>query len=176
MRYVDGPTVECELHLAADPATVWELVTDIELPARFSPELQRVRWLDDRQGPTLGARFEGYNHHPALGEWRTISHIVQLDEPRLIGWVVLDPDNRFGGGTADPEHPGASWQFRLTAEDGGCRLSHSVRIGPGRTGLSLIIDQAPEQEEEIIERRTAALREGMTATLHGIRNLAEKPR
>ncbi|MFG1777705.1 SRPBCC family protein [Micromonospora sp. NPDC049048] len=176
MRYVDGPAVECDLHLAADPARVWELVTDIELPARFSPELRRVRWLDGSGGPALGARFEGYNHHPLLGEWRTVSHVVLYDEPRVFGWVVTDPDDRFGGGPPDPGHPGASWQYRLVAEDDGCRLSHSVRIGPSRTGLSLIIDQAPENEEEIIERRLGALREAMAGTLRGIRDLAEQPR
>ncbi|KAB1153017.1 SRPBCC family protein [Micromonospora sp. DT46] len=176
MRYVDGPAVECDLHVAADPARVWELVTDIELPARFSPELRRVRWLDGSQGPTLGARFEGHNHHPALGEWRTISHVVRFDAPRVFGWVVLDPDDRFGGGPTDLDQPGATWQYRLTAEGGGCRLSHSVRIGPGRTGLSLVIDRAPENEEQVIARRLDALRDAMTGTLQGIRDLAEQPR
>ncbi|MEU6074214.1 SRPBCC family protein [Micromonospora sp. NPDC047074] len=174
MRYVDSPAVECDLHLAADPARVWELVTDIELPPRFSPELRRVRWLDDHRRAALGARFEGHNHHPALGEWRTISHIVRFDEPRAFGWVVLDPDDRFGGGPPDLDNPGATWQFRLVPEQDGCRLFLSARIGPGRTGLSLVIDRAPENEEQIIERRLAALRDGMTATLQGIRDLAEQ--
>ncbi|MGK5671671.1 SRPBCC family protein [Micromonospora sp. URMC 106] len=175
MRYVDGPTVECDLHLAADPARVWRLVTDIELPARFSPELRRVRWLDGDRGPALGARFEGHNHHPLLGEWRTVSQVVRFDEPEVFGWVVLDPDDRFGGGPVDLAYPAATWQFRLNPEEDGCRLSHLVRIGPGRTGLSLFIDRAPENEEQIIEHRLTALRDGMTATLRGIRNLAEQP-
>ncbi|MGW4499065.1 SRPBCC family protein [Micromonospora sp. NPDC004336] len=176
MRYVDGPTVECDLHVAADPALVWKLVTDVELPTRFSPELRRVRWLDGSAGPALGARFEGHNHNPALGEWRTISQVVRFDEPRVFGWLVLDPDNRFGGGPADPERPAATWQFRLTPEGDGCRLAQRVRIGPGRTGVSLFIDRAPEHEEKIIEFRLAALREAMTTTLQGIRDLAERPR
>ncbi|MEU7971636.1 SRPBCC family protein [Micromonospora sp. NPDC049089] len=175
MRYADGPTIECDLHVAADPARVWDLVTDIELPARFSQELRRVRWLDDCDRPTLGARFEGENHHPLLGEWQTVSHVVRLDAPRVFAWVVVDEAGRFGGGPADPERPGSTWQFRLVEEAGGCRLTHSVRIGPGRTGLSLIIDRAPEQEEVIIERRTAALREAMFTTLEGIKALAETP-
>jgi uncharacterized protein YndB with AHSA1/START domain len=176
VRYVDGPAVECHLHLAAGPARVWELVTDIELAARFSRELRRVRWLDGTRGPALGARFEGHNQHPALGEWRTISHIVRLDEPRVFGWAVLDADNRFGGGRPDLARPSATWQFRLTPEGDGCRLSHSVRIGPGRTGLSVVIDRAPDDEEQIIDSRLSALRDAMTTTLQGIRGLAEQPR
>lgn len=59
MRYADGPQVECDVHVAADPARVWELVTDIELPTRFSPELRSVRWLDGATGPVPGARSRG---------------------------------------------------------------------------------------------------------------------
>ncbi|WP_433393697.1 hypothetical protein [Micromonospora sp. KLBMP9576] len=90
--------------------------------------------------------------------------------------MVTNPDNRFGGGPADPGRPGARWQFRVDAEDDGCRLPHSVRIGPTRTGLSMVIDQAPEHEEQIIERRLTALHDAMTTTLQGIRGLAEQPR
>ncbi|MEU3458173.1 SRPBCC family protein [Micromonospora sp. NPDC006766] len=175
MRYADGPAVECDLHLAADPTRVWGLVTDIELPARFSPELLKVRWLGDSRGPALGAQFEGHNQHPALGEWRTVSHVVRFDAPRVFGWVVVDPDNRFGDEPADPRRPGATWQFRVTPEGAGCRLTHSARIGPSRTGLSLVIDRAPEHEEAIIERRLAALRDGINATLQGIKAVAEAP-
>ena len=92
---------------------------------------------------------------------------MRFDEPRAFGWVVLDPDNRFGGGPTDLDQPGATWQYRLTAEDGGCRLSHSVRIGPGRTGLSLVIDRAPENEEQVIARRLDALRDAMTGAAAG---------
>lgn len=175
MRYADSPAIECQLHVAADPARVWDLVTDIELAARFSPELRQTRWLDDCDGPTLGARFEGHNDHPLLGQWRTVSHVVDFDAPRVFGWVVVDEDEQFGGGPADPARPGSRWQFRLVEEEGGCRLTHSARIGPGRTGLSVIIDRAPEHEEVIIERRMAALREAMTTTLQGIKTLAETP-
>ncbi|MEV6304193.1 SRPBCC family protein [Actinoplanes sp. NPDC051861] len=162
--------------MAADSARVWELVTDISVPARFSPELYRTRWLSGHRSPAVGARFEGWNSHPAIGEWRTVAHVLWFDAPRLFGWVVLDEDNRFGGGPVDPERPGATWQFRVTEVDGGCRLSQSVRIGPGRSGLSLVIERAPDQEEQIVARRLAALRDGMTATLNGIKREAEQTR
>src|SRR3712207_3727366 len=46
MRYADGPTTDVEVAIAAPPERVWEVVADIELPVRFSSELQEVRWLD----------------------------------------------------------------------------------------------------------------------------------
>lgn len=176
VRYADGPSVECDLHVEADPARVWELVTDIELPARFSPELQRVRWLDGASRPMVGARFEGYNHNPMLGEWRTVSYVVEMDAPHAFGWAVVDPDDRFGGDTADPQTPMARWRFHVTPEAAGVRLRHGARIGPARSGLSLAIDRMPDKEEAFVERRLAELHAGIQDTLHGIKSLAEHTR
>lgn len=46
MRYAEGPSVSCDVHVEAAPSRVWHLVTDIALPARLSPEVQRAEWLD----------------------------------------------------------------------------------------------------------------------------------
>ncbi|GAA4221255.1 uncharacterized protein YndB with AHSA1/START domain [Streptosporangium album] len=174
MRYADGPTVECDVHIEADPARVWELVIDIELPARFSPELRRVRWLDDADRPAVNARFEGHNDNAVLGEWRTVSYVIELDALRVFGWAVVDPDGRFGGGTADPRTPMAAWRFDLEPEAGGTRLRHGARIGPARSGLSLAIDRMPEKEEALVRHRLAGLLAGIQDTLLGIKTLAEQ--
>lgn len=175
MRSVEGLTVQCDVHVAADTARVWELVTDIELPARFSPELQRVRWLDGADRPAVNARFEGYNHHELLGEWRSVSYVVELDAPRVFTWAVVDPDNRFGGGTPDPRTPAATWRFVLEPLADGTRLRHEVRLGPARSGIHLAMEMMPDREEEIIQYRLDYLRDGMESTLRGIKELAEQP-
>ncbi|MER5907567.1 SRPBCC family protein [Streptomyces mirabilis] len=59
MRYAEGPGVCCDVYIEADPSRVWGLVTDIGLPARLSPELQRVEWLDGAEGPCGGGVFRG---------------------------------------------------------------------------------------------------------------------
>lgn len=176
MRYVDGPTVRCDMYVQADPQRLWDLVTDIELPARFSPELQRVCWLDGADRPAIGARFEGYNRNALLGDWRTISYVVELDAPRVFGWAVVDPDGRFGPGGGDPGRPMATWRFELAPEAGGVRLALGARLGPARSGLSLAIDRMPEKEEALVRNRVADLREGAEATLRGIKSLAERMR
>lgn len=174
MRFADGPSVHCDVHVEADVAQVWELVTDICLPARLSPELQRVAWLDGANRPLVGARFEGYNHHRQLGEWRTVSHVVELDEQRVFAWAVTDADGRYGEPTLDPVKSMASWRYELNAEGKGTRLRQSALIGPGRSGVTLALDRWPHREEEIIALRVKELRAGMKATLHGIKTLAEK--
>ncbi|MBY8879543.1 SRPBCC family protein [Actinacidiphila acidipaludis] len=173
MRLAEGPGVGCAVHVEADVARVWELVTDIRLPARLSPELRRVAWMGEADRPLVGARFEGWNHHPQLGEWRTVSHVVELDEPRVFAWAVTDADGRYGEPTLDPARCMASWRFELEPEAGGTRLRLSVRIGPGRSGVSLALDHRPDREEEIVAFRLNELRAGMEATLRGIKSAAE---
>ncbi|WP_138894152.1 SRPBCC family protein [Streptomyces chryseus] len=173
MRFADGPSVHCDVHVEAAVPRVWALVTDIRLPARLSPELQRVAWLDGADRPLVGARFEGYNHHARLGEWRTVSHVVEVDEQRVFAWAVTDADGRYGEPTLDPAKPMASWRYELEAEGGGTRLRQSVLIGPGRSGVTLAMERWPDREEEVIAFRLKELRAGMEATLCGIKGFAE---
>ncbi|MFJ9607644.1 SRPBCC family protein [Kitasatospora sp. NPDC101176] len=185
MRYADGPGTHCEVHVDATVEQVWRLVTDIGLPARLSPELQRVGWLDGADGAAPGARFEGHNHRDDMGDWRTVSQVIELAEYRSFAWAVVDPDGRYGAPVPtssalsddqglDPAVALATWRFDLAPEEGGTRLRQSVVIGPGRSGVSLVIDRWPDREEQIVEYRLADLRKGMTATLEGIKALAEQ--
>lgn len=152
---------------------VWELVTDIHLPARFSPELRRAVWLDGADGPVVGARFEGFNHNERLGEWRTVSQVTEADEHRVFAWAVLDVDGRYGEAVQDPARGLASWRYEIEPEGTGTLLRQTVRLGPGPSGLTVAIDEMPDREQEIIAFRLADLRAGMETTLDGIRALAE---
>ena len=160
MKYADGPTVEVDIVIAAPIGEVWELVSDIELPARFSAEFLGARWLDGE--PAVGARFAGRNHHDAIGEWETTSYIARYEPCRAFEWAVTSL-----------EDPSASWWFELSEEPGGTRLRQGMRIGPARSGLSGAIDAMPDKEEKIIARRLAEHEANMRATLEGIKRLAE---
>jgi uncharacterized protein YndB with AHSA1/START domain len=161
VRYADEPTVEVEIHVDAPLSRVWDLVTDIDLPARFSEEFQGATWLDDG-GPSVGSRFAGRNRHPAVGEWTTTSYVVACEPERIFAWAV-----------GDPEEPGASWRFELEPDGTGTRLKQWMRMGPARSGLNAAIDAMPDKEERIIARRQDEHRKNMTATLEGIKALAE---
>ncbi|SOB79841.1 SRPBCC family protein [Streptomyces sp. 1331.2] len=189
MRYADGPGTQCEVFVEAPLERVWELVTDIGLPARLSPELHRVAWLDGADGPAPGARFEGHNRRAGMPDWRTVSEVTELTGAddradaagaadaaghRVFAWAVMDADGRYGEPVSEPAGALARWRFDLTAEDGGTRLRESVVIGPGRSGVSLAIDARPEYEEKIVDFRLGELRTGMTATLEGVKSAAEQ--
>ena len=163
-RYADTPTVEVVAVVDASVGTVWRLVTDISLPARFSTEFRGAEWLDGVTTPSVGARFRGRNANPAAGEWETVCTIVDHEPERRIGYVV-----------DDPARPAAAWRFELEPESTQrVRLRYWARIGPGRSLLNHVIDAHPADERRIVADRLASLRRNMTATVLGIKGLAEQ--
>jgi uncharacterized protein YndB with AHSA1/START domain len=161
-RYADTPTVEASTWIDADPARVWDLVSDIELMPTFSNELQSVEWAEGSDGPRVGARFIGHNQHDAFGRWSTTSQVVASDCPREFAWAVGDPDN-----------PSATWRFRLAPRDGGTVLSFWMQMGPGRSGLSVAIDSMPDKEQRIVFVRMREFEAAISKTLAAIKRLAE---
>jgi uncharacterized protein YndB with AHSA1/START domain len=160
VRYADGPSVEVEVHVKAPPGRVWALVTDINMPARFSAEFRGATWVDE--GPALGARFVGRNWHEAMGDWETTSIVDRYEPLRVFGWSVTDVD-----------HPSSTWWFEMQEEPAGTRLVQGARMGPAPSGLSRAIHAMPDKEERIVARRLKEFESNMRATLEGIKRLAE---
>ena len=162
MRFADRPTTQTEVYVAAPPVDVWPLVTEIMTPSRFDTELQEAKWLD-ADAPCLGARFVGRNFHPARGEWETTSTVVDLVPERCFAWAV-----------GDPTVPSAVWRLEVEPEGDGTRLRYWAQMGPGPSGLTHLIEQMPEKEEKIIARRLEEWQSNMTATITGIKEVAER--
>ena len=161
-RLADGPGTVVEVDVAAPPAAVWPLVTDLDLPARFSDEFLGAVLDDPTAGPVPGARFVGRNRHPARGEWEQVCYVEVAEEARSFGWCTVHPTT-----------PGARWRFRLDPIGGGTRLRFDVVLGPGPSGLTEAITQLPGKEDRIIARRLAEHRRNMQRVVDGIRELAE---
>lgn len=161
VRFEDGPGTVVEITVAADVDRVWALVTDIDMPARFSEEFLGAEWLTD--GPALGARFVGRNQHPAIGEWQTESTVVEHEPPRTFAWAV--------GGAEDP---GATWRYVLEGDDRETSLRFEVTLGPGLSGTTMAIASMPDKEDRIIHRRISELNANMRRTVEGIKAAAEQ--
>jgi uncharacterized membrane protein len=157
------PTVEVSTWIEAPPEAVWRLVSDIGLMPGLSRELQSVEWLDGVSQPAVGARFLGRSKHDALGEWSTTSYVVEYAPCRALAWAV-----------EDPQQPSATWRFTLRPERDGTTLSQWVQLGPGRSGLSIAIDQMPDKEQKIVFVRLREFEESMTRALAAIKALAEQ--
>jgi uncharacterized protein YndB with AHSA1/START domain len=160
-RYADKPTVEVSTLIDATPSRVWSIVSDISLMPGMSSELRAAQWVDD---PGLGAKFVGHSKHESFGEWSTTSHVVEYEPERVFGWAVGDVDQ-----------PSATWRFRMSPADGGTQLSEWMQMGPGRSGLSIAIDQMPDKEQKIVFVRLREFERNMTITLEHIKKLAEAP-
>ena len=159
---LDGPGTSVETMVSAPPSRVWELVSDIEVPVRFSRELVAARWSDDSPEPGVGAVFVGSNRNSRIGEWDIPCHVVEWDRPRSFAWATMDPSA-----------PGATWRYEIDDVEGASRLRHSVVIGPGPSGLQAYIDGDPSNAGAAIASRLANLRTNMQSVVDGIAALAE---
>lgn len=153
-----------ETGISAPVDAVWRLVTDITLMPRFSTELQRVRWADGFDAPGLGVSFTGDNRNPAVGEWTTTSTIVEFDPPRIFGWAVGDPRN-----------PAATWRFEIIPDAGvASTVRYTAQIGPGPSGVTMLIERQPDRAEAIVAGRIDQLSAAMAVTLAAIKRIAER--
>lgn len=163
MRYRDHPTVEVEERMTGDASTIWALVTDITMPARFSAELQDVEWLDGATGVKIGNRFRGHNRHEALGEWSTECIVLEVEPGRRWVWAVRAGENQM-----------ATWGFEVDPGRNAVTVRQWARMGPDPSGLSVAIEAMPDKEGRIIARRLDEWRTNMEANLVGIRELVEQ--
>lgn len=155
------PEVSVSLDIPAPPQRVWDVVTDISVMPRFSQELLSVEWAEGFSCAGLGAQFLGRNRNPAVGEWTTRSQIVDFEPQRVFGWAV-----------GKVENAAASWRFDLAPIPEGTRLRYTARVGPGPSGVTMLIDRDPDRADEIVADRLERFRSDMAATLAGIRDLA----
>lgn len=169
MKYAECPTESVDVIIDASAAAVWDLVSDITLPSRFSSELAGAEWLDDDVPHEVGARFAGRSRHAAIGEWQTECVVTAYDPLRCFEWSV-----------GDAQHPSSIWRFTITetgtemgADAGRVRLEQWFQMGPARGGLNAAIDAMPDKEDRIVARRLSEHRANMEATLAGIKALAE---
>lgn len=165
VEFTDGPGTFVEVAINASATTVWELVSDIELPMNFSEELLGAEWNPDSDGavgPGPDATFTGHNKHAAVGEWSTQNFITDYEIDKVFAWSVVDRDN-----------PGARWRWDLRPNGEQTSLRFSVILGPGPSGTTMAIDSMPDKAAKIIGRRITEISSNMTRTVHGVKSLAE---
>ena len=158
--FADGPGVTVEIDINASPDEVWALVSDINLPARFSDEFQGADWIDPE--PCVGATFAGRNKNENMGEWEVICTIVGYSPGKVFAWNA-----------GDAEIPAAQWRFEIESGNDSTLLRFIMILGPGPSGLTAIIEKMPDMESRLIRNRQKGQKENMARTVEGIRDLAE---
>jgi uncharacterized protein YndB with AHSA1/START domain len=107
------------VHMAASPARVWELVSDVTRIGRYSPETFEAEWIEGATGPALGAKFRGHVKRNRKGPvyWTTCT--VTACEP---GKVFA-----FGVGNK-PGHPLNVWRYDMVPAGDGCDVTESFTL------------------------------------------------
>lgn len=146
--------LEESVEIAAPPAQVWALVSDVPRMASWSPQVVRtvVRGGTVRQG----ARFVNLNRQGPLF-WPTTGKVVRFQPHRDFAFRI--GENR------------TVWSFELTDDGaGGTRLVQRREVPHGISAVSLVLTKVALGGVESFTRR---LEQGMQQTLQRIKAEAE---
>jgi hypothetical protein len=106
------------VRMAATPAAVWDLVSDVTRIGEFSPETFEARWTRGSTGPAVGAYFKGHVKRNGLGPvYWTLCRVTECDPERDFGFVV----EMNGEGL---NH----WRYQLRPVEGGTEVTESFEL------------------------------------------------
>lgn len=120
MPLTDVAPIQATIDIAAPPAKVWALVSDLRNMARWSPQTAKS-FLRGQNG--LGARFVNINRKGAL-VWPTQTKVVRFEEGTEIAWRVKENFT--------------IWSLRLEpTADGGTRVVQTREAPDGISDVSV---------------------------------------
>ncbi len=151
------PTSELaeSIEIAASPAQVWALVTDVKQIASWSPQVLRtfVRGGAVRQGTT----FVNVNHRGPL-VWPTRAKVVRFEPHRDFAFQIVDNY--------------VIWSFELEpTASGGTRVTQRRETPRGISGLSVRLTKVALGGQE---KFVGELGTGMRQTLDALKAAAER--
>lgn len=160
-RIQDGPGVVAEIDTDARPRQVWEVISDINMPAKFSDEFAGAEWLSDDE-IAAGAIFRGRSATSDGREWETNCIVTEWVERETFEWR-----------TTDPENPGAIWRFDLAEQGTGSRLRFSLVIGKENNSTAPRAMADPSLENQILFERRLIHKANMQRVLEGVKALVD---
>ena len=104
---VESRPLSASIEVAASPATVWGVVSDVRRTGEWSPECRRVVPLGAVRS---GTWLIGLNRRAKVG-WATVSRVTAYEPEAVIGWRVLT--NR------------AEWRYQLQPSSTGTAMTQT---------------------------------------------------
>ena len=147
-------TDSVDIEIAATPERVFALISALPRMGEWSPECQRVEWLDGAAGPVVGARFIGHN--------RDFGGLMRWSRRGTVR--VADDGSEFSFSTEEGGREGTVWRYRLEATDGGVRVTESYTVEWIPLWARIV---------DVPTNRAASLRRGMRHTLQQLKSAAE---
>ncbi len=144
------------LFVAAAPAKVYDLVSDITRTGEWSPICTGCWWDDPDDSGQVGAWFTGRNQ-VSDRTWETRSQVVVADRPDEFAFVV--------GGSY------VRWGYVFVPHADGTMVTESWEFLP--EGLNMFRETYGDAAEDRITLRTNQARAGIPVTLAALKRIAE---
>jgi hypothetical protein len=97
--------------IGADPAILYDLVSDLPQMGKWSSENSGGRWVGGATGPEVGAKFRGSNHK-GVRRWSTLAEITRAD-----------PGKRFAFHVTLGSLPISDWSYDFEPDGDGTRVT-----------------------------------------------------
>jgi uncharacterized protein YndB with AHSA1/START domain len=113
---ITEPTAARDIRVAAPPAAVWEVVSDITRTPEWSPVCHRCEWLDGSGPAVVGGRFRGHN---------------KLNGARWSRDCVItaaEPDQVFAFSTLFKGQESTRWRYLLQPDGDGTLVTEAYQI------------------------------------------------
>lgn len=148
--------IEDEIEIAAPPAQVWDLISDVCRMPEWSPQVKSTRLRSGFDRVELGTEFTNLNVHGEL-EWKTRAQIVRFTPGEELAFRI--------------EENWVVWAFRVEPTDrGDTRLIQRRETPEGISEVSLNLTESAMGGQEAF---TQLLRNGMRQTLESIKTTTE---
>ena len=158
---MDGPGVVAEIDTDARPKAVWEVVSDINMPALFSEEFVGAEWITEGE-VGVGSKFKGRNAIRGVREWETECIVTRWTEKQEFEWRITDENK-----------PGAIWRFELAEQGPGTRLRFSMVIGKENNGTASRAQEDPGKEDGVLFQRRLIHKSNMQRVVQGVKSLVD---
>ena len=140
------------MRIAATPDRLYDLVSDVTRMGEWSPECRGGEWLDRASGPTVGARFRGYNRMGPY-RWSTTSKVVVADAGREFAFTVMARGRE-----------ATRWRYRFQRVDDETVVTESYEFVWAPWYLAI---------GDVVMRRDRQLRKGIRSTLARLKTAGE---
>lgn len=167
--------VRAEIRVAAPPAAVYTLVSDLPSQGKWSPECRGGEWVQGEPG-AVGSVFRGENYRAqdvvgwaplVRGTWHTEARVVAAEPDRTFRWMMLSHAK---------EDQESIWGFDVAPDgEGGSVLVHHFRMGRATAGIHKIVaDLDEEDRKRFIAEWTEKLESDLAVTLSRIKDVIEQ--
>ena len=153
MPLLDVEPIEATIEVAAPPAKVWELVSDLRNMARWSPQVVKTFI---KSPVTEGTTMFNINRRGLL-VWPTQAKVVRLVPEQEIAFRVKENYT--------------VWSYRLEATGGGTKVTARREAPQGISDLSVKLTKRALGGVDVF---TAELQDGLRQTLQRIKADAER--